>query len=114
MEAVRNMETSAPLVERKRGVIGTLLGQFATRDFWKNLFSLVVKEAISSFILSLGGTLIYYIKGKTNTDGQTIRNISHGAQPSAPANAFSNGYTPRPSYNPPAPAAQPSFPGFGS
>jgi hypothetical protein len=126
MEAVQNMEScesNPQVVETKKGAFAAVFGQFATREFWKNLFSMIVREALSSFILSLGGTLIYYIKGRANTDSNNIRGITNGMvgnqqQVGSPNAAFSNMMQPQPSYranysnNQPVPTQQ-TYPGFG-
>jgi hypothetical protein len=126
MENAQNMDfvpASTAVATNKPGALVSLFGQFATREFWKSLVSLVLKEAVSAFILSLGGSLIYYIKGKSNQDSNNIRNLAGVAgnpqSTTSPNQAFSNGYQPSPSYRPagyqqPANTQQPLYPGFGS
>lgn len=127
MDAVQNMEScdlNTQLVDTKKGAFAAVFGQFATREFWKNLFSMIVREALSSFILSLGGTLIYYIKGRADTNSNNIRGITNGmvgSQPAAsPNTAFSNtGFAPQPSYranysNSQPVSTQQTYPGFGN
>jgi hypothetical protein len=112
------MDPGMQVAEHKRGIVATAFGQFATREFWRNLFAMIVREALSAFILSLGGTLVYYVRNKANPDSNNIRNITNNGvgavpPPSSPSNAFANGYAPKATYNPPFMGQQGGYPGFG-
>lgn len=116
---------TAVVPQESKGFVATLFGQFASREFWKDLFALIVREAVSSFISVLGGTLIYAVQQRTSEQSSSIRKIAGvgGPAPTAPAPlpatgpgaAFSSGYRPQPSYAPAvASAGTPQYPGFPS
>lgn len=129
-EQVRQTEASSPnrsVVSSRKGIWATLLGQFASPEFWRDLISLIVREAFTSFISVLGGSLIHAVQKRTTDESTNIRRIVSGGngttmQPvSSPSSAFSGGYQPapqyKPTYAPPAPVSNPSqplYPGFGS
>lgn len=131
METIQQPEAQTSASAAKKETQVSILGQFATRDFWKTLFSMIVREALSTFIMSVGSTLVYYVRGKLSPDSQSARQFVANAggipqQPQANPNAaFSNGYAPRPSYgnaqvpvpvpvpvNPPPFGSSQSYPGF--
>jgi hypothetical protein len=129
-EQARQTPISSPshsVVPSRKGIWATLLGQFASPEFWRDLISLIVREAFTSFISVLGGSLIHAVQKRTTDESTSIRRIVSGGtgpmmQPvSSPSSAFSGGYQPQPQYKPTyaAPVAQnnssqPLYPGFGS
>ena len=106
---------------KSQGFLANLFGQFSSKEFWKGLVSMIVREAVSSFISVLGGTLIYAVQQRTTKESSSIRNIAGGAGKStivqtptaSPNNAFSNGYAPQPVYKPTFHSTTQPYPGFG-
>lgn len=97
---------------RHRGAVAEIFGQFATKQFWKELVRVLAQEAIATFLMALGGTLVWYGKSKRNQEVSTETN----SVSSIASRAFSNNsFTPGPSYQPtpPPPSSQSGqFPGF--
>lgn len=97
-----------------------VFGQFVTTDFWKNLFATIVREALKSFFITLGGTLIVY--GKKDRNQEVVAATGMGTTSSDVANkAFGGGNSFNPGGNGYAhsypvssmPSGDTRFPGFG-
>ena len=121
LEEKETIETEVIQTQRNRVKRwgGEVFGQFATPDFWKNLCATIVKEALKSFFITLGGTLIVYGKKDRNQDvvaasGGFVNNSDvnnkafGGGNTFAPNNNYSNSY---PVNN--MPNGDTRFPGFG-
>ena len=103
-----------------RRFIGEVFGQFLTTAFWKELFKSIVHQAFTSFLMALGGTLVWYGKQKANKDiNDTIAGTGGmGTNGTVVSKAF--GGSSYPSYSSPPgypvshrPAGDSRFPGFG-
>jgi hypothetical protein len=127
METTQKAANQSATTENGKESAVSIFGQFATAEFWKTLFSMIVREALSTFIMSVGSTLVYYVRGKLSSDSQSVKSFvsnAGGIPPSTPqANpgaAFSGGFAPRPSYAPATqvapypqqPAGNQTYPGF--
>lgn len=102
----------------KKTFMSAVFGQFATKIFWRDLFAMLVKEAISNFITVLGGTLIYSVQKRVAGESVEIRRIVDRANVAenrpSPSQAFSYGHSQQPTYRPTHSSNTPSYPGFGS
>ena len=115
----KSVSENAPEVRRESFVVA-VFGQFLDPTFWRDLFKTVVSEMVSSFLMALGGSLLWYGKERRN---QKIADIGASAPAQSPVASKAFGYTPTPSYQgytpsyTPPPPAQASgdvrFPGFG-
>jgi len=105
MQEATQMNNNTQIQERKPSFMSEMLGQFATRKFWKEMAKLVLQEVLAAVLVTGGGMLVWYGKQKRNHD--------------TPDKAFGgNSFRPTPSYQPsssyPVPSAPPPdrFPGF--
>ncbi len=103
------------VVVRKQGAIKQVFGHFTKKEFWIDLFEMIVKNAATAFFIALGKTLVEYGKkrGGSTSDLEVFESRPTPAQSPA-ATAFSRGYSPSSEYRPSYPAVQRSddFPGF--
>ena len=109
---------TSQLVE-KPSFVREVFGQFMQPAFWRDLTRLIVSEMVSSFLMALGGTLLYYGKEKKDKRVSEIGNtVNVGSN--ATQKAFGNGYQPNNTYQPASPSynmpstfnQNNSFPGF--
>jgi hypothetical protein len=59
-----------------QSIFKTVFGQFAKKDFWRDLLSLIVREVVSGVIQTLGGALIYAVQQRTSKESLDIRRLS--------------------------------------
>lgn len=106
--------------KKKAGPVREIFGQFATREFWKELSKTLVQEAITTFLMALGGTLVWYGKSRRNKD---VANTSAGVGNTGEVSskAFGGGFAPNPSFfsnsgpsypAPTSPTGDNRYPGF--
>lgn len=100
-----------------RGLVKDLFGQFATRAFWKDMFKTLVQEAVTTFLMALGGTLVWYGRQRRNKDVASATG-SVGESEMA-KKAFGGEFSPSPSFRPSTafpvptnPTGDARFPGF--
>ena len=84
------------MTKKKKGALAEVFGQFATREFWRELAKTLVQEAITTFLMALGGTLVWYGRSRRNKDvATTTGGMGGGGEASK---AFGNGFSPNPSF----------------
>jgi hypothetical protein len=106
---------------QNQGAIKRLLGQFARLEFWEEVLSLLVRESIAALISAVGGTLVTIAAERRSAASSRIKGVIDQATSTTaargPGAAFSQAYSPQPSYRPTYPAgvpnqAPPPYPGF--
>ena len=109
-------ETS--LAKKTKSLFAALFGQLVTKEFWRELFSQVVRDLVFSAMASFGDSLFRFAKTKAGAN-IAVLSQSNGSAPvgtSSPASsAFSRGTTPAPVYEQKAaysgsPTQYPGFP----
>src|SRR5690606_665854 len=109
------------LATKEPSALAKIFGHFTRKEFWIDLFEMVVKNATTAFFIAVGKSLVEYGRKKGGASAEL--DLSMDAKPvqSPAAQAFSRGYSPSTSYSAGAYAPVPvnndqpsSFPGFGS
>lgn len=108
---------------RKPSVVKDLLGQLATKDFWRDMAKQAIKELFVGFITTLCGSILWYVKNKVKSNTGANDYSSSASSPSnvfsRPERQISSNYADSFSYGrdyPPVGQSSysngPSFPGF--
>lgn len=121
MEVLESQQNRAVTAGGFRGAVSEILGQFVTRAFWKDLTKTLVQEAFATFLMTLGGVLVFYGKQRRSEKVAPMMDAAAaGASTGTAARAFGNGFTPSTNYQPstafpvpPNPSGDGRFPGFG-
>ena len=113
MEVALEPRKGAPLMLRAKNMLSALFGQLMTRKFWGDLFSQVIRDMAFSLMASFGDSLLRFARTKALAAGSTVNSTQTAGSPAT--GAFSQGFTPTPSYSPSAAvnSTPPTYPGFG-